>query len=176
MGSIVTMNIVQKTNLWLRNIKSFAAFLGNLWGGMAVLTVVIPILNSFVHILPLESVENNGALKWFTTELFTAIAVIICFAMILAVYRQRNTFILQASMDRLHKLAWKSFGIGTTLLVIYLMFYYFLRSNIDQEILSKIPETSHLVAEALLLILYSGSFGMITRGLALLGAGEYLNQ
>ncbi|NPV77766.1 MAG: hypothetical protein HPY59_15510 [Anaerolineae bacterium] len=170
------MNTMQRANLILKDLKNFTAFLGNLWGGFAVFSIIFPFVNNLVRIIPLRLAKDNGVLLWFTPELFTAIATLISLSIILAIYRSRNGFILQANLDRLHNLSWKSFGLGVTLLLVYLTFYFFLRSNITLEIQAQTPDSRRLLVEAVLLFLYSGSFAMITRGFALLATGEYLSR
>jgi len=170
------MNTMQRANLILKDLKNFTAFLGNLWGGFAVISIVFPLINSLTKIIPLRLAKENGVLLWFSPELFTAIATLINLSLMLAIYRSRNTFVLQANLDRLRNLSWKSFGLGVTLLLVYLTLYFFLRSNITPEIQAQMLDSRRLLVEAVLLFLYSGGFAMITRGFALLATGEYLSR
>ncbi|MCC6148541.1 MAG: hypothetical protein IT308_13360 [Anaerolineaceae bacterium] len=167
---------MQRTNLFLRDLKNFTAFLGNLWGGLAALSVLLPLINGLARVIPLHSFKEDGILIWFTPQLFTAIAILISLSLLLTLYRARHVFLLQANLDRLYNLAWKSFGLGITLLVVYLAFYFFLHSNLIGGAPIGISEGRRLMIEAGLMFLYAGSFAMITRGFALLAMGEFLSR
>lgn len=170
------MNSTQRTNLLLKDLKLFASFLRNLWGLLAVLSILFPIISGLAGLIPLRSVAENGVLVWFSPELFTTIAVLISLSIIFAIYRSRSSFVKQANLDRLHSLSFKSFGVGVTALLIYLTLYFFLRSNLPPEIQASAAGGSHLLLEALLLCLYSGSYALVTRGFALLAIGEFLKR
>jgi hypothetical protein len=170
------MNSMQRADLFLKDLKHFVSFLRNLWGIFAVLSILFPIINVLIKIIPLHSFTESGVLVWFSPELFTTIAVLLSISTILAMYNSRSNFVKQANLDRLHNLSLKSFGIGVTVLLIYLALYFFLRSNSPAEFLSNSVDIRRLLLESLLLCLYSGSFAMITRGFALLATGEFFNR
>lgn len=167
------MNSFQRTDLLMKSLKQFAAFLKNLWGILAVLSVLFPIANGFFKIVPLRSTGENGVLAWYSPGLFTTIAVLISMTTILSIFRSRSSYVKQANLDRLHNSSLKSFGLGVTCLLIYLALYYFLLSNIQNN---QLMDTHQLFAESLLLCLYSFSFALVTRGFALLATGEFFSR
>jgi hypothetical protein len=166
----------QRGEKFVKNISIFASFLGSFWGGLAVVSVAFPLLNSLARIIPENPASEGGVLVWFSPELFTAIASITCFSIIVVIFELRNGFNLHLNRDRLHQLSLFSFGFGVGSILFYLLFYYFLSSNANIKLGWSEYDFRRLLGEAVLLILYSGGFGMITRGLILLGTDEYLKR
>lgn len=170
------MNTMQRTNKFLKDLKLFISFFTNLWGALAIVSIFFPIINNIVRIIPLRSIGENGVLDWFSPELFTTIAVLLSISTILALYNYRSSFIKQANLDHLHKMSIKSFVIGIIFLLIYLAFYFFIRSNVPAGAQPGAFDGHRLFLEAVLLCFYSGSFAMITRGFGLLTTGESLSS
>jgi hypothetical protein len=166
----------QRGEKLVKNISVFASFLGSFWGGLAVVSVVFPLLNSLAKILPDNLASQGGVLVWFSPELFTAIASITCFSIIVVIFQQRNGYILQSNRNNLHRLSWFSFSFGVSSILFYLLLYYFLSSSASTTLGWTEYDYRRLLGEAVLLVLYSGGFGLITRGLILLGTDEYLKR
>jgi hypothetical protein len=166
----------QRGEKFVKNISIFASFLGSFWGGLAVVSVAFPLLNSISKIIPENLASEGGVLVWFSPELFTAIASITCFSIIVVIFELRDGFNLKSNRDRLRRLSLFSFGFGVGSILFYLLLYYFLSSSATITLGWTEYDFRRLLGEAVLLFLYSGGFGLITRGLILLGTDEYLKR
>lgn len=158
---------------FLKEFKDFIAFLQNLWGILAGISVLFPLSNAFLKIIPLEVLDEDGLLVFFSPHLFTTIATLVSLFLILWTFGQRSKIKSSAGRAKTQWQAWLSFGVGISSLVIYIVIY-FLISNIAYDVLGwESDDVRRLVGEVILLIFYCLFFSLMTRAFMLLGMVEF---
>ena len=167
------MNSSNPGTAFLKEFKDFVAFLQNLWGILAGISVMFPLSNVFLKIIPLEILDEDGLLVFFSPRLFTTIATLVSLFLILWTFSQRSKIKLSKGRAKTQRQAWLSFGIGISSLVIYIVIY-FLISNIAYDVLGwESDDVRRLFSEVVLLIFYCLFFSLITRAFMLLGMIEF---
>ena len=167
------MNSSNPGTAFLKEFKDFVAFLQNLWGILAGISVLFPLSNVFLKIIPLEILDEDGLLVFFSPRLFTTIATLVSLFLILWTFSQRSKIKLSKGRAKTQRRAWLSFGIGISSLVIYIVIY-FLISNIAYDVLGwESDDVRRLFSEVVLLIFYCLFFSLITRAFMLLGMIEF---
>lgn len=161
---------------FLNEFKDFSTFLQNLWGILAGISVLFPLSNVFLKIIPLDTFDNGGSLVWFSSQLFTTIATVVSLFLILSTFGQRGSF--QSSRKRVsnQKQAWTSFLVGLSALIIYLATYYFIAISAYDVLGWESADSRRLIGEILLLFFYSSFFALLTRAFVLLGMIEFFRQ
>lgn len=167
------MNSSNPGTAFLKEFKDFIAFLQNLWGILASISVLFPLSNAFLKIIPLGTLEEDGFLVFFSPRLFTTIATLVSLFLILWTFSQRSKIKSLKGKTKTQRQAWLSFGIGISSLVIYLVLY-FLLSNIAFDVLGwESDDARRLVGEVVLLLFYCLFFSLMTRAFMLLGMIEF---
>jgi len=167
------MNTSNPGTVFLKEFKDFIAFLQNLWGILAGISVLFPLSNAFLKIIPLKILNEDGVLVFFSPHLFTTIATLVSLFLILWTFSQRNKVKSSKGRTRTRRQAWFSFGVGISSLVIYIVIY-FLISNIAYDVLGwESDDVRRLFGEAVLLIFYCSFFSLMTRAFMLLGMIEF---
>jgi hypothetical protein len=161
---------------FLKEFKEFTAFLRNLWGILAGISVLFPLSNVFMQIIPLSTFENGGVLVWFSARLFTAFATVVSLFLILWTFGQRQHFRSTKKRAALQKQAWRSFGSGLSALLLYLAAYYFLAISAFDVLGWESADVRRLLGEVPLLIIYSLFFALLTRAFVLLGMIEFFRK
>jgi len=160
---------------FLKEFKDFLTFLKNLWGMLAGISVLFPLSNMLVRLIPLETYENKGALVWLSSALFTTLATLGSLFLILLMFSQRQKFQSTKISPRIQRQAWVSFVIGLGLLIIYLIIY-FLLGNAYSIFGWSSDDIRRLIGEVPLIILYGFFFAFITRAFMLIGMSEYFRR
>jgi hypothetical protein len=161
---------------FLKEFKEFAAFLRNLWGILAGISVFFPLSNIFMQIIPLGTFDDGGVLVWFTARLFTTFATVVSLFLILWTFGQRHYFQSSKQKITIQKQAWISFGVGLTALLTYLAGYYFLAISAYDVLGWESADVRRLFGEVSLLLVYSAFFSLLTRAFVLLGMNEFFGQ
>jgi hypothetical protein len=161
---------------FLKEFEDFVSFLRNLWGTLAGISVLFPLSNVLIQIIPLEKFDNGGPLVWFSPRLFTTLATLVSLFLILWTFSQRGQ--LQASKARrsIQKQAGGAFVIGVCALLLYLASYYFLAINAFDVLGWESADSRRLLGELPLLIMYSVFFAFVTKAFVLLGMLEFFRQ
>ena len=161
---------------FLKEFKDFTAFLRNLWGILAGISVFFPLSNVLMQIIPLGTFDEGGVLVWFSARLFTAFATLVSLFLILWTFSQRQHFRSSRQRGTLQKQAWISFGVGLTALLTYLAIYYFIAISAYDLLGWESADVRRLFGEVFLLIVYSTFFSLLTRAFVLLGMIEFFRQ
>lgn len=170
------MNSSNQGATFIKELKDFIAFLQNLWGVLAGISVLFPLSDAFFKIIPLESFEEDGFLVFFPRELFTAVATLVSLFLILRTFGQRGKFKSLEERPGIGRGASLSFVVGLSALVVYLVLYFFL-SNSAYDVLGwEGGDSVRLVGEVILLLFYSGLFALVTRAFVLLGMVEFFKR
>ncbi len=165
-----------QSSRFLTEFRDFMAFLRNLWGILAGVSVFFPLSNIFMQIIPLGTFNDGGVLVWFSARLFTTFATVVSLFLILWTFGQRHYFQLPKQKATIQKQAWISFGVGLTALLTYLAGYYFLAISAYDVLGWESADVRRLLGEVPLLLVYSAFFSLLTRAFVLLGMNEFFGQ
>jgi len=159
---------------FLKEFREFLAFLGNLWSLLAGLSVLFPLSNVFVKVIPLQSLDQDGAFAKLSPSLVTFLATVTTLFLILWTFSRRGD--LKASPRRAirRRAAW-SFVAGASTLVCYLVGYAVKLANAFAVWGWESQDPRHLIAEVPLLAAYVASFALVTRAFLLLGMLEFFS-
>jgi hypothetical protein len=162
---------------YLEELKEFFAFLKNLWGILASVSVFFPLSNILLDAIPLGSYgANDGVYDKLTPHLITTIATVITLFVVLATFTSRREFQkLRKKRDILRK-AWLSFGVGILSLIIYLVIYQVYSEYAWVSWGWGSGDPRKLFAEIPLLISYVVFFSLLTRAFMILGMIEFFGK
>ncbi|SRR6266568_2303499 len=135
------------------DLREFLRFLGNLWGVLATITVLFPLSNWLIAVLPLP--PGSERLSSVLATLFSLFAIFFVFVLRHADFGDEYSggdigFLIVASLLAL--------GCGVSVLVVY--------SYVRLE-----P-----VAAGVSPVLYAGVFGLFTAAFTLLALAEYIHD
>ena len=162
---------------FLKEFKDFLAFLQNLWGILAGISVLFPLSNLLLRLIPLKTFDyQQGVLVWFSPGLFTTLTTLVSLFLVLWIFGQRQNFKSKRGSVGIRRQALTSFVLGLIALVGYLIIYYFLLSSAYTVLGWVNGDIRHLIGEVPLLILYVAFFTLVTRAFMLLGMSEYFKS
>lgn len=164
------------TSKVITELKEFIYFLQTLWGILAGVSVLFPLSNALIKIIPLGKWPDEGALKYFSSEQVTVITMLICLFVMFHIFSKRRLLKAEWENDqerRMQQNSVISFFLGILALFIYfsithLDFYYYFGWTSDDPI--------YVFVDILFLIFYSAFFGLVTRAFVLLGMIEFLSE
>jgi len=160
---------------FLDEFKEFLAFLKNLWGILAGVSVFFPLSNVLVKVIPLQSLEHDGAFATLTPSLVTTLATITTLFLILWTFSHRSELTALPQRRAIRRRAARSFAAGGLTLVLYLVGYSVTLSNAYAVWGWESQDPRHLLAEVPLLLAYVASFALVTRAFVLLGMIEFFS-
>lgn len=169
------MSYREPGNTYLGQLKKFLTFLGNLWGILGSISVFFPLSNSLLKGgIPLE-MWDEGGLAFLRPELITMITTLVAVFTIFWTYGERDR--LKRNTDRVRRVAWLSFACGLVSLVLYIIVYTFLMNDFHYSVMGWTSDDSRrLFFDLILLALYTGFFGLMTRAFMLLASVEYFKR
>lgn len=171
----VTMSQSDRGTQFLDEFKEFLAFLKNLWGVLAGVSVLFPMSNVLAKIVPLQPFEHGGAFAKITPSLVTTLATISTLFLILWTFGHRSKFKAQPQRRTIQRQAVISFMAGLLALVLYLVGYSVTLANAFDVWGWASEDPRHLLAEIPLLVTYVASFALVTRAFVLLGMMEFFS-
>lgn len=166
------MNPEDKEKGFLTEFQDFIAFIKKLWGMLAAVSILFPLSNVFLKIIPLDSF-NGGVLVWLSPQLFTSTATLISLFLILWTFGQRYRYKLFEKRNRIQRRAGIIFSFGILSLIMYLSTYYFLYNSAYEVLGWESQDTQRILGEVVLLLFYSSFFALITKAFLLLGMIEF---
>jgi len=161
---------------FLQEFKEFTTFLRNLWGILAGISILFPLSNVLMQIIPLGTFDDGCVLVWFSARLFTTFATLVSLFLILWTFGQRHHFQTSKPKVIIQKQAWLSFGVGLAALITYLGVYYFIAISAYDILGWESADVRRLAGEIFLLVVYSAFFALLTRAFVLLGMIEFFRQ
>jgi hypothetical protein len=172
------MTSSKKGTSFLKDFKDFVVFLQSLWGILAGISVLFPLSNVLIGLIPLGWIYDDpgGALGYFSPELITALTTLITLFIILWTFGHRDVFKTKKERHSIRRKGSISFIDGLVALMIYLvlnftiydlLYYPFEMSNMDAPL---------WLGDIFVLITYSSFFSLVTRAFMLLGMIEYFRQ
>lgn len=161
---------------FLKEFKSFITFLKNLWGLLAGISVLFPLSNILIALIPLATFDEGGVLVWFSPALITTLTTLTILFLILGMFGRRDKFLGQRGNVRLNRQALLSFVAGVASVLVYLIVYFFLSSSAYDVLGWESMDIRRLMGEVPLMILYASFFAFTTRAFVLLGMIEYFRR
>ena len=160
---------------FLDEFKKFITFLQNLWGILAGVSVLFPLSNTLVKVIPLETIDQDGVFTKLTPPVITTIATLATVFLILWTFSNRGTFRAPRERPRIRRQALITFGGGILALVLYLVGYYVTLASAYPVWGWESESPRHLLAEVPLMASYAASFALVTRAFVLLGMLEFFS-
>jgi len=162
---------------FLDELKAFLAFLGNLWGILASVSVFFPLSNVFVKVIPLKRYgEDDGVYDHLSPPLVTAIATLVTLFLVLWTFANRDRFRKPSAWPGIQRGAWGSFAAGILALVLYLIIHTFYAQYAWSAWGWGSGDPRKLLAELPLLAAYCGWFAFVTRAFLLLAMREFFGR
>ncbi len=164
------------TSKVITEFKEFISFLQTLWGILAGVSVLFPLSNALMKIIPLGESPEEGVLKYFSPEQVTVVTMLICLFVMFHIFSKRRLMKAEWEKDQERQLQQKSvnsFFLGILALLVYfsiihLNFYGLFGWESDDPIF--------VFVDIFFLIFYSAFFGLVTRAFVLLGMIEFLSE
>ncbi len=160
---------------FLEEFREFIAFLQNLWGILASISILFPLSNKFFKLIPLRTFDEDGVFNHLSPSLITAIAMLICLFIILSTFSSRHTFNTQRK-SKIQTRARTSFIVGILALVVYLVIYVVYSEYAWQVWGWGSDDPRKLFVEVPLMITYILFFALTTKAFMLLAMIEFFGQ
>jgi hypothetical protein len=161
----------------LGELRAFVAFLGNLWGVLAGISVFFPLSNVLVKVIPLGRYgEEGGVYDLLPPPLVTGVATVVTLFVILSTFAHRTALKTDSAATGIERRAWLSFVGGLLALTAYLIIH-----TVYGEYAWSVwgwgsGDPRKLLAEVPLLATYCAWFSLITRAFVLLAMREFFGR
>ena len=154
---------------FLDEFRAFLSFLSSLWGILTGISVFFPLSNLLVSVIPLQSIDDDGAFVRITPVFVTVVSTLVTLFIILWTFSNR------VELLKMKRSAAVSFALGMLALGFYMILYEYKLFAYDLwEWESEDPR--HIFVEIPLLIGYTVFFASTTRAFMLLGLLEYYRR
>lgn len=164
------------TSKVIKELKEFISFLQTLWGILAGVSILFPLSNVLLEVIPLGKWPDEGALMYLSPEQVTVITMLICLFVIFYLFSKRRYMKAEWNQEQeieLQKKSVHSFFLG----ILVLLIYFSLISLDYYGIFGWESDSSPFIfMDVMYLIFYSAFFGLITRAFVLLGMIEFLSE
>jgi len=171
------MNHFKSKNGYLKEFEEFLAFLRNLWGILAGISVFFPLSNVLLNAIPMRAYGvDDGVFDQLSPNLINTLATVITLFVILVTFAGRHQFQDATKRGAMLRNAWLSFGIGILSLLTYLVIHQTYREYAWEPWGWGSGDPRKMFAEIPLLITYVIFFSLITRAFMLLGMIEYFGK
>jgi hypothetical protein len=155
--------------------KDFLALLQSLWGILAAITVLFPLSNVLIGLIPLRHLYDNppGPLGYLSPGLITAVATIVTLSVILLTFGKRGNFKTLKDRYLIRRQPGLSFTFGFSALLFYFTVYYGTYPLYYEPYSIFDSDPRLLIGDFALLISYSCSCALVTKAFMLLAMIEY---
>jgi hypothetical protein len=161
---------------YLNELKEFLGFLRKLWALLAGVSVLFPLSNVFVKVIPLAKWDQGG-LVYLSPELVTAVSTLACLFVILRTFARRHELAADGTRRSFQRRATLSFATGLLAIVIYLVAHYAIANDFYYDVLGwESDDLQRVLGDIVLLVAYSAFFGLMTRAFMLVGMLEYFSE
>ena len=160
----------------LKEFKQFLEFLQSLWAMLAGVSVVFPLSNTLVQIIPLAQ-WTDGGFAYLSPPVVTGVTTLACLFIILWTFGKREEMRSHRTWDSLPRQAGRSFVLGIAGLAVYLVGHYTVKEDFYFRVLGwGSDDLRRIGGDLVLLMAYGGFFALVTRAFLLLGLREYLRE
>ena len=171
------MSRTERGAAFIDELRAFAAFLGNLWGTLAGISVFFPLSNVLVKVIPLGRYgEDDGVYDHLRPPLITAVATLVTLFIVLWTFVNREEFREERAWARIRRHAGLSFAAGVLALVAYLIVHTVYAQYAWSAWGWGSGDPRKLLAEVPLLAAYCAWFALITRAFLLLAMREFFGR
>jgi len=168
------MGSIEPGDRYLEQLRNFLKFVSNLWGILGGISLLFPLSNVLVRAIPL-AMWDEGALAFLSPDLVTTVSTLVAIFAIFWTYGQRDSF--EDNAARARRNAFLSFALGLGALLLYVVAYTLLKNDFHYSVMGWTSDDGRRVLfDLLLLVLYSGFFGLMTRSFMLLASVEYFRR
>lgn len=169
------MNADKAQNSFLSEFTDFMKFLQTLWGVLAGISVLFPLSNVLLKVIPTGNIYDDppGGLSYLTPALITTLATVATLFVVLVTFRQRRDLRTRSQRDAFQRQAWIAFGGGFLALLLYFIVYFGIYPAFYAPLQIWGGDPLRLIGDFLLLVFYGGFFALVTRAFMLLGMLEY---
>ncbi len=160
----------------IEEFRAFFAFVQDLWGMLAGVSIFFPLSNELMRIIPIggfyDEPPGSGAFQYFSPELVTSIATLVTLFVVVSTFGRRHRYDV-GNFAPVRRQAWLAFGLGIASLALYLT------GNFGMYELCYGPyriwgdDPRRLIGDMFLLSTYSVFFALTTRAFTLLGMAEF---
>lgn len=173
-----TMGNSNQGTEFLSELKGFIHFLQSLWGILVGISVLFPLSNVLMKLIPLRNLHDDpsGALGYLSPGLVTAIATIITLFVILLIFSKRYNFKTLKKRGQIQRHAFLSFAFGLFALIFYFTIFFGIYSFFYEPYSITHGDPLLLIGDFTLLLSYSAFFALTTRGFMLLAMLEYFGK
>lgn len=160
---------------FLNEFRDFLEFLKSLWGILTGISVLFPLSNAIVEVIPIGNFHSDFyGLYFFSSQLITSIATLSTLFFILFIFGQRENIAIDEKRELHQKRARFIFLSSFVTLLAYLGLHFTrLEMFIGQELRI---ESILIIRDILLLLTYSSFFSLVTMAFMILGMIEYYKK
>jgi hypothetical protein len=168
------MGSSQETRRVLQELKEFVEFLQHLWAVLAGMSVLFPLSNTLVKVVPLAQ-WSDGGFVYLSPPLVSGFATLACLFVVLWTFGQRDKLRASRAWSALPRQALRSFALGAVALMVYLAGHYAISHDFYFRSLGwESDDLRRIAGDLVLVIAYAGFFAFVTRAFVALGLREYL--
>jgi len=168
------MRSSQDTARVLQEFKDFVEFLQHLWAILAGVSVLFPLSNTFVRIIPLAQ-WSDGGFAYLSPALVSGLATLACLFIVLWTFGRREEMRARRAWTSLHQQAARSFALGSAALIVYLVGHYAISHDFYFQVLGwQSDDLRRIAGDLVLVVAYGGFFVFVTQAFLALGLREYL--
>jgi hypothetical protein len=169
------MSSSRETPVVIREWKEFLVFLQDLWALLAGVSVLFPLSNTLVTIIPLAKWSEGGGFAYLAPPLVAGVATLACLFIVLWTFGQRDELRAPRAWNALPRKAVRSFALGAVALMLYLAGHYAVSQDFYFRVLGwESDDLRRIAGDLLLVVAYAGFFALVTRAFVALGLREYL--
>ena len=172
------MSTANPQSSFLGEFTDFVKFLQTLWGVLAGISVLFPLSNVLLKLIPTGNIYDDppGGLSYLTPAQITTLATVATLFVILITFRQRRGLRTRRQRDMAQRQAWIAFGAGLLALLLYFVVYFGIYTVFYAPLQINGGDPLRLIGDFLLLIFYGAFFALLTRAFMMLGMLEYFGK
>jgi hypothetical protein len=167
------MSTSNKGSAFIDEFREFITFLQSLWGILAGISVLFPLSNSLIEVIPLAQKLDTPTYEFINSNQVTAVTTLIALFVIIWTFGRRHEFKTQRKYHQIRSQALLSFGVGFLALILYYVLFYGIYGIFYEPFNITSGEPLRLLGDVSLMLFYSGFFVLITRAFILLGMIEF---
>jgi hypothetical protein len=164
--------IVGAGQSFLQELREFLQFLRSLWGLLAGISVLFPLSNVLLGVIPIDG--GGNPFQNLSPSVVTTLTTLTCIFLTFATFGRRSQFRERLRRHRYARSARIAFGSALGVLAIYLL----TSDALYRALITDNPNTELGVAlyDGLFAALYIASFALLTRAFLVLAMLEYIPQ
>ena len=170
--SVFASDSVTSGQSFLQELREFLAFLRSLWGLLAGITVLFPLSNLLITVIPID--DGGNPFQNLSPRVVTALTMVTCIFLTFATFGRRHRFAVPAHRNRYATIARASFVAALATLAVYLLSSDSLYRALITE--SSDPDTGAAIYDGLFAALYIATFALLTRAFLVLAMLEYFPE